>query len=91
MCRPAPKFDRYVGREVRAVYLAQLEAVSEWVSITSAKLGCLDPDDDKLLETALMGEADCLVAGDRDLLEMSPFNDIPILTPAGFLDLRTGG
>ena len=38
-----------------------------------------------------MGEADCLVAGDRDLLEMSPFNDIPILTPAGFLDLRTGG
>ena len=91
MCRPAPKFDRYVGREVRAVYLAQLEAVSEWVSITSAKLGCRDPDDDKLLETALMGEADCLVAGDRDLLEMSPFNDIPILTPVGFLDLRTGG
>ena len=80
-----PKFDRYVGREVRAVYLAQLEAVSEWVSIAGAKLGCRDPDDDKLLETALMGEADCLVTGDRDLLEMSPFNDIPILTPADFL------
>ena len=86
-----PKFDRYVGREVRAVYLAQLEAVSEWVSIAGAKLGCRDPDDDKLLETALMGEADCLVTGDRDLLEMSPFNDIPILTPAGFLDFRIGG
>ena len=86
-----PKFDRYVGREVRAVYLAQLEAVSEWVSIAGAKLGCRDPDDDKLLETALMGEADCLVTGDRDLLEMSPFNDIPILTPADFLDFRVGG
>ena len=86
-----PKFDRYVGREGRAVYLAQLEAVSEWVSITGAKLGCRDSDDDKLLETALMGEADCLVTGDRDLLEMSPFNDTPILTPAGFLDLRAGG
>ena len=86
-----PKFDRYVGREVRAVYLAQLEAVSEWVSIAGAKLGCRDRDDDKLLETALMGEADCLVTGDRDLLEMSPFNDIPILTPAGFLDFRVGG
>ena len=81
-----PKFDRYVGREVRAVYLAQLEAVSGMVSIAGAKLGCRDPDDDKLLETALMGESDCLVTGDRDLLEMSPFNDIPILTPAGFLD-----
>ena len=84
-----PKFDRYVGREGRAVYLAQLEAVSEWVSIAGAKLGCRDPDDDKLLETALMGAADCLVTGDRDLLEMSPFQDIPILTPAGFLNLRT--
>ena len=84
-----PKFDRYVGREGRAVYLAQLEAVSEWVSIAGAKLGCRDPDDDKLLETALMGAADCLVTGDRDLLEMSPFQDIPILTPAGFLDFRT--
>ena len=86
-----PKFDRSVGREVRAVYLAQLEAVSEWVSIAGAKLGCRDPDDDKLLETALMGEADCLVTGDRDLLEMSPFNDIPILPPADFLDFRVGG
>jgi len=82
------KFDRYVGREGRAVYLAQLEAVSEWVAIAGAKLGCRDPDDDKLLEAALMGAADCLVTGDRDLLEMSPFHDIPIVTAAGFLDLR---
>ena len=84
-----PKFDRYVGRKGRAVFLAQLEAVSEWVPIAGAKLGCRDPDDDKLLETALMGAAHCLVTGDRDLLEMPPFQNIPILTPAGFLDLRT--
>ena len=82
-----PKFDRYVGREGRTVYLAQLEAVSEWVPIAGAKLGCRDRDDDKLLETALMGAADCLVTGDGDLLEMSPFQNIPIPTPAGFLDL----
>ena len=84
-----PKFDRYVSPEGRAVYLAQLEAVSEWVPIAGAKLGCRDPDDDKLLETALMGAADCLVTGDRDLLEMSPFQNIPILLPTGFPDLRT--
>ena len=83
------KFDRYVDREGRAVYLAQLEAVSEWVPIAGAKLGCRDPDDDMLLETALMGAADCLVTGDRDLLEMSPFQNIPILSPTGFLDFRT--
>ena len=75
------KFDAYVGRKVRAVWLAQLQAVSEWVSIAGAKLGCRDPDDDKLLETALMGQAECLVTGDRDLLVMSPFHGVPILTP----------
>ena len=80
-----PKFDAYVGRDTRSVFLAQLEAVSEWVHIAGAKLGCRDPEDDKMLETALLGHADCLVSGDRDLLAMSPFHGIPILTPADAL------
>lgn len=80
-----PKFDKYVSREGRALFLVQLDAVSEWVAITGAKMGCRDLDDDKLLETAIMGEADCLITGDRDLLVMSPFHDIPIVTPADFL------
>ena len=77
-----PKFDRYVSREDRAVYVAQLDAVAEWVSIVGAKLGCRDPEDDKLLETALMGNASCIVTGDEDLLSMSPFQDIPLMKPA---------
>ena len=81
------KFDSYVSREGRSVYLAQLEAVSEWVLITGTKLECRDPGDDKLLETALMGEADCPITGARDLLEVSPFHGIPILRPTGFLTL----
>ena len=83
-----PKFDRYVGQESRAAFLGHLVAVSEWVSISRAKLGCRDPDDDKLLETALAGEATCLVTGDRDLLDMHPFRSIPILDPAAFLSER---
>lgn len=84
------KFDAYVGQEGRMVFLAQLMAVSERVSIAGAKLGCRDPDDDKILETALMGEADCLITGDRDLLEMSPFCGIPIVAPRDFLNRRAG-
>jgi putative PIN family toxin of toxin-antitoxin system len=80
-----PRFDRYVSREGRALFLVQLDAVAEWVAIAGARMGCRDPDDDKLLETALMGEADCLITGDRDLLVMSPCHDIPILSPADFL------
>ena len=84
-----PKFDRYVTHEKRAAFLGHLVAVSEWVSISQAKLGCRDPDDDKLLETALAGEATCLVTGDRDLLAMHPFRSIPILDPATFLVERS--
>ena len=85
-----PKFDRYVSREDRALYVAQLEAVAEWVSIVGAKLGCRDPEDDKLLETALMGDASCIVTGDEDLLTMSPFQGIPLVRPADFRDRGTG-
>ena len=34
-----------------------------------------------------MGEADCLITGDEDLLVMSPFHDIPILTPTDFRNI----
>ena len=83
-----PKFDPYLNHAGRAVYLERLAAVSEWVPITGAALGCRDPDDDKFLETALLGEAGCLVTGDSDLLVMSPFLGILILSPADFLENR---
>ena len=82
------KFDRYVGRESRAAFVALLAAVAEWVPIAGARLGCRDPTDDKILETALMGRADHLVTGDGDLLAMSSFHGIPIVTSARFLALH---
>ncbi|MDE0207419.1 MAG: putative toxin-antitoxin system toxin component, PIN family [Candidatus Tectomicrobia bacterium] len=84
----SPKFDRYVGRRERDLYLARVAAVSDWVWIAGAALGCRDPDDDKLLETALLGAADFMVTGDRDLLVMSPFRGVHILSPAEFLGNR---
>ena len=84
------KFDHYLSHYRREVFLVQLVAVAEWVSIIGAKMGCRDPDDDKLLETATMGEADCIVTGDQDLLVMSPFHQIPILKPRDFLEELSG-
>jgi uncharacterized protein len=46
---------------------------------------CRDPNDDKFLEAALAGKADCIVSGDTDLLVITPFEEIPILRPAEFL------
>ena len=85
------RFTRYIEPEDRDVFLAQLLRISEWVAITNSKLGCRDEDDDKVLETALLGQADCLVSGDQDLLGMSPFQGIPIISPAELLHSRERG
>ncbi len=45
-----------------------------------------DPDDEKVLEAALAGEADCIVSGDKKhLLTLGQYEGIPILSPADFL------
>ena len=60
-----PKFDRYVVLATRQRFLADLPGVAEWVTITGIVHVCRDPDDDKFLETAINGDADCLVTGCR--------------------------
>jgi putative PIN family toxin of toxin-antitoxin system len=46
---------------------------------------CRDPKDDRFLEAALAGHADCVVSGGADLLDLASFENIPILRPAEFL------
>ena len=48
---------------------------------------CRDPKDDKFLEVAVAGQADVIVSGDEDLLTLTPFTNIPIVSPARFLAL----
>jgi predicted nucleic acid-binding protein len=74
-----------VDESRRRAFVADLALSALQVELSGMVRVCRDPDDDKLLETALVGRADCLVTGDRDLLVLHPFQRIPILTPAGFL------
>ena len=46
---------------------------------------CRDPDDNLLLSVALDGKADYIVSGDKDLLDLISFQNIPIIKPAEFL------
>jgi putative PIN family toxin of toxin-antitoxin system len=79
------KFSKYVDDARRRAFVADLGLSAIQVELSGAVKVCRDPDDNKLLEAAVAGRADCLVTGDQDLLVLHPFAGIPILTPDGFL------
>jgi putative PIN family toxin of toxin-antitoxin system len=69
--------------QVLADYLQVVELV-EPVSIPPT---FRDPDDDAVLACALAAHADLIVSGDDDLLILSTFEGIPIVTPAVALQM----
>ncbi len=45
-----------------------------------------DVDDLPVLGTAVAGQADCLVTGDKQLLELGNYRGVPIISPREFYD-----
>jgi putative PIN family toxin of toxin-antitoxin system len=43
-----------------------------------------DPDDDRVLATAVAGACQCIITGDKDLLVLDPFQGIRIIRPSEF-------
>ena len=79
-----PKFDRYLGMELRQRILHDLDAAAFWVAILpglAAQRWCRDPDDDHFIRAALAAQAPLLVSGDADLLEVPAIEGLRILTP----------
>lgn len=48
-----------------------------------------DISDNNILALATFVEADFIISGDNDLLDLAVYTDIPILTPHQFLDRKT--
>lgn len=45
-----------------------------------------DPDDNRYLECAVEGDADYVVSGDQDLLELQEYQGIRVVSPKAFLE-----
>ena len=77
--------DRYAGVEYESILgliiqnaeLVQPSDLPEPVST--------DPDDDKFLACALAGDSTTIVSGDNDLLNVSGYCGITVLTPKAFV------
>ncbi len=79
------KFDNYVSLDKRMSFLATLIGMATFVEITATITDCRDPKDNMFLELAVSGQANGIISGDKDLLELHPFRGIPILRPDEFL------
>jgi putative PIN family toxin of toxin-antitoxin system len=77
----------HVTQEDTAAIRAKLESVALLIAPT-VRLDLVedDPDDNRVLECAAEGKADMIVSGDRHLLRLEKFGEIPILRVRDFLD-----
>lgn len=73
--------------------LAQMEALleqdAELVRLGSITIdACRDPDDNRILETAVLGECGFIISGDKDLLVLGSYEGIQIVNSSQFLSIN---
>lgn len=80
---------RKISRSDATEFTAILKKVTESVPKITNPIPAVtrDPKDDYLLAYALVGEADYLVTGDKDLLVLKQVAGVKILTPQQFLQV----
>ncbi len=81
------KFERYVTKEERGLFLNAFIDRVERIEPIESVIDCRDPKDNKFLEVAIAGKAQAIISGDTDLLELTPFRGIPIINANIFLEL----
>ena len=80
-----PKF-RYPQKLVHGI-ADELRSIAKIVN-PSRQINIIvsDPDDNIILECATAAGVDYIISGDRDILDLGVFENIPIVTPAKFVD-----
>ncbi len=76
------KFDLSLSRQIGAMRQYQPWCDMVMVGEPPDVPECRDPKDRMFLELAVVGQANALVTGDGDLLELGPVFAVPIITPA---------
>ena len=79
------KFDAYASIEDRRQFVRQVLRVTNMVPVLSEITDCRDETDNKYLALALDSECAHILTGDTDLLELNPWRNIGIVSPAVFL------
>ncbi|HIG92777.1 TPA: putative toxin-antitoxin system toxin component, PIN family [Candidatus Woesearchaeota archaeon] len=79
-----PKFG--FTEEQKAAFISIVLEIATMVKISGkVKVILEDPDDDAMLETAVVGNADYLISADQHLLKLKEFAKVKIVTASEFL------
>jgi len=81
-----PKFRRYFTEDDSDEFTDLLKIQSHFTEPAVYITDCRDSKDNIFLECAVAGNADYIVSGDPDLLELNPYKNIPVISPAVFLN-----
>ena len=80
-----PKFK--VTNEYITHFIRSIEDIANQISLTGEIQNvCRDSDDDKILECALLADAEYIISGDDDLLVLGEFRGIKIVTAKEYLE-----
>ncbi len=66
-------------------FIKDMESAVTMVDPAESLSVIADPPDNRVLEAVVAGEADYIISGDRDLLDLGKYEGIEIVTPAMFL------
>jgi len=81
------RFQRYFNNETRLRFVALIAALSELVDLPeNVPAICRHPADDWVIATAVAGNADVIISGNRHLLELKQVGKTHILSPRLFLE-----
>ena len=84
-----PKVRKYIRSGLDAeLWFEDIVVLSHFVDANPEFAGASkDPDDDKYIAAAIEGRAGFVVAGDSDLLDLTEYEGVRIVSPREFLDL----
>lgn len=83
-----PKLKKYFSSNPLEEMLTTLDPFIDLIKVNSSVLVCRDPKDNFLLSLAKDGNADYLLTGDKDLLDIKKFEKTKIITITQFFETQ---
>ena len=80
-----PKFRRFFSTTDIEELFETIDEYADFVKVQTQIEICRDPKDNFLLSLSVDGNADYLLTGDKDLLELTKFGETTIITISDFL------